>query len=209
LNFSLKAAIFLPLFYLNFLFVGNFMAAEQKEITDPCAKYNEQTSFLSKTIFASRWLQVPIYLGLIVVQGIYAYKFMKNLWYLITNVNEMDADTIMLAVLNLIDVVMIANLLVMVTLGGYEIFVSKLRTKNHPDQPEWMSHVNATVLKVKLSMSIISISSIHLLQTFVNASKISEKTIMWEVIIHFSFLISAIAMAYTDKILYSTSHKNH
>ena len=117
----------------------------------------------------------------------------------------MDADTIMLAVLNLIDVVMIANLLVMVTLGGYEIFVSKLRTKNHPDQPEWMSHVNATVLKVKLSMSIISISSIHLLQTFVNASKIPEKTIMWEVIIHFSFLISAIAMAYTDKILYSTS----
>ena len=185
------------------------MATEQKEITDPCAKYNEQTSFLSKTIFASRWLQVPIYLGLIVVQGIYAYKFMKNLWYLITNVNEMDADTIMLAVLNLIDVVMIANLLVMVTLGWYEIFVSKLRTKNHPDQPEWMSHVNATVLKVKLSMSIISISSIHLLQTFVNASKISEKTIMWEVIIHFSFLISAIAMAYTDKILYSTSHKNH
>lgn len=199
----------MPLFLFQFLFVGEFMAMEQKDITNPCAKYNEQTNFLSKTIFASRWLQVPIYLGLIVVQGIYAYKFMKNLWYLITNVNEMDADTIMLAVLNLIDVVMIANLLVMVTLGGYEIFVSKLRTKNHPDQPEWMSHVNATVLKVKLSMSIISISSIHLLQTFVNASKISEKTIMWEVIIHFSFLISAIAMAYTDKILYSTSHKNH
>ena len=194
---------------MNFYLWGILWRQEQKEITDPCAKYNEQTSFLSKTIFASRWLQVPIYLGLIVVQGIYAYKFMKNLWYLITNVNEMDADTIMLAVLNLIDVVMIANLLVMVTLGGYEIFVSKLRTKNHPDQPEWMSHVNATVLKVKLSMSIISISSIHLLQTFVNASKISEKTIMWEVIIHFSFLISAIAMAYTDKILYSTSHKNH
>ena len=199
----------MPLFLFQFLFVGEFMAMEQKEITDPYVKYNEQTSFLSKTIFASRWLQVPIYLGLIVVQGIYAHKFMKNLWYLLTNVNEMDADTIMLAVLNLIDVVMIANLLVMVTLGGYEIFVSKLRTKNHPDQPEWMSHVNATVLKVKLSMSIISISSIHLLQTFVNASKIPEKTIMWEVIIHFSFLISAIAMAYTDKILYSTSHKNH
>ena len=199
----------MPLFLFQFLFVGEFMAMEQKEITDPYVKYNAQTSFLSKTIFASRWLQVPIYLGLIVVQGIYAYKFMKNLWYLLTNVNEMDADTIMLAVLNLIDVVMIANLLVMVTLGGYEIFVSKLRTKNHPDQPEWMSHVNATVLKVKLSMSIISISSIHLLQTFVNASKIPEKTIMWEVIIHFSFLISAIAMAYTDKILYSTSHKNH
>ena len=208
-EFFFKSGYFLAAFLFEFLFMRNFMATEQKEISDPCAKYNEQTNFLSKTIFASRWLQVPIYLGLIVVQGIYAYKFMKNLWYLITNVNEMDADTIMLAVLNLIDVVMIANLLVMVTLGGYEIFVSKLRTKNHPDQPEWMSHVNATVLKVKLSMSIISISSIHLLQTFVNASKIPEKTIMWEVIIHFSFLISAIAMAYTDKILYSTSHKNH
>lgn len=187
------------------------MSQEVKTI-DPMEKYNQQSNVLSKIIFASRWLQVPIYLGLIVVQGVYAYKFMKSLWYLLTNVNEMDADTIMLTVLNLIDVVMIANLLVMVTLGGYEIFVSKLRTRNHPDQPEWMSHVNATVftvLKVKLSMSIISISSIHLLQTFVNAAKVSEKTIMWEVIIHFAFLISAIAMAYTDKILYSTSHKSH
>lgn len=185
------------------------MATEQKEITEPRAKYNEQATFLSKTIFASRWLQVPIYLGLIVVQGIYAYKFMKDLWYLIINLDEMDAKTTMLAVFNLVDVVMIANLLVMVTLGGYEIFVSKLGTKNHPDQPEWMNHVNATVLKVKLSMSIISISSIYLLQTFVNASKLPEKTIMWEVIIHLTFLISAVAMAYTDKILYGTSHKNH
>ncbi|EGV05990.1 TIGR00645 family protein [Haemophilus pittmaniae HK 85] len=132
------------------------MSQEVKTI-DPMEKYNQQSNVLSKIIFASRWLQVPIYLGLIVVQGVYAYKFMKSLWYLLTNVNEMDADTIMLTVLNLIDVVMIANLLVMVTLGGYEIFVSKLRTRNHPDQPEWMSHVNATVLKVKLSMSIISI----------------------------------------------------
>ena len=185
------------------------MTMEQKDITNPCAKYNEQTSFLSKTIFASRWLQVPIYLGLIVVQGIYAYKFMKNLWYLITNVNEMDADTIMLAVLNLIDVVMIANLLVMVIIGGYEIFVSKLRTRGHPDQPEWLSHVNASVLKVKLAMSIISISSIHMLQTFVNATNMPEKTMMWQLLLHLGFLASAIAMAYTDKILYSTSHKSH
>lgn len=129
-------------------------------------------------IFASRWLQLPIYLGLIVVQGIYAYKFMKSLWHLMVNLEEMDSNAIMLAVLNLIDVVMIANLLVMVIVGGYEIFVSKLRTKGHPDQPEWLNHVNATVLKVKLSMSIISISSIHMLQTFVNASNMPEKTMM-------------------------------
>lgn len=119
---------------------------EHQKPQDPYAKYNSQSNQLSKIIFASRWLQLPIYLGLIVVQSIYAYKFMKSLWYLIANINEMDSNTIMLTVLNLIDVVMIANLLVMVTIGGYEIFVSKLKTRNHPDQPEWMSHVNATVL---------------------------------------------------------------
>ena len=156
---------------------------------------------ISKTIFASRWLQLPIYLGLIIVQGIYAYKFMKSLWELIVNLNEMDSNTIMLAVLNLIDVVMIANLLVMVIIGGYEIFVSKLRTRGHPDQPEWLSHVNASVLKVKLAMSIISISSIHMLQTFVNATNMPEKTMMWQLLLHLGFLASAIAMAYTDKIL--------
>ena len=120
-----------------------------------------------------------------------------------------DSNTIMLAVLNLIDVVMIANLLVMVIIGGYEIFVSKLRTRGHPDQPEWLSHVNASVLKVKLAMSIISISSIHMLQTFVNATNMPEKTMMWQLLLHLGFLASAIAMAYTDKILYSTSHKSH
>ena len=125
------------------------------------------------------------------------------------NLEEMDSNTIMLAVLNLIDVVMIANLLVMVIVGGYEIFVSKLRTKGHPNQPEWLNHVNATVLKVKLSMSIISISSIHMLQTFVNASNMPEKTMMWQLFLHLGFLASAIALAYTDKILYSTSHKDH
>ena len=135
---------------------------------------------------------------------------MKSLWELIVNLNEMDSNTIMLAVLNLIDVVMIANLLVMVIIGGYEIFVSKLRTRGHPDQPEWLSHVNASVLKVKLAMSIISISSIHMLQTFVNATNMPEKTMMWQLLLHLGFLASAIAMAsYTDKILYSTSHKSH
>lgn len=170
--------------------------------------HKKQTVF-SKIIFASRWLQLPLYLGLIVVQAIYAYKFMKSLWVLIVDLQQLDSNAIMLAVLNLIDVVMIANLLVMVIVGGYETFVSKLNTEGHPDEPEWLSHVNASVLKVKLSMSIISISSIHLLQTFVNASNMPEKTMMWQLFLHLGFLISAVAMAYTDKILYGTSHKNH
>lgn len=164
-----------------------------------------KNSILNKIIFASRWLQLPIYLGLIVVQGIYAYKFMKSLYNLIVNLGVMDENAIMLAVLALIDVVMIANLLIMVIMGGYETFVSKLNVDNHPDQPDWLSHVNAAVLKVKLSMSIISISSIHLLQTFINASNLPEKTMLWQVVIHVTFLISAVAMAYTDKISHSTA----
>ncbi|WGE33199.1 TIGR00645 family protein [Actinobacillus genomosp. 1] len=166
-------------------------------------------SILSKIIFASRWLQLPIYLGLIVVQGIYAYKFMKSLYNLIVNLGVMDENTIMLTVLNLIDVVMIANLLIMVIVGGYETFVSRLRVDDHPDQPEWLNHVNASVLKVKLGMSIISISSIHLLQTFINAGNLDEKTMQWQVIIHVTFLISAVAMAYTDKISHSVTVKHH
>lgn len=173
----------------------------------------EQTTLkpnaIAKLIFASRWVQLPIYLGLIVVQIIYAFKFLKSLWHLAVNLNQMDENTIMLAVLNLIDVVMIANLLVMVLVGGYETFVSKLNTDNHPDQPEWLDHVNASVLKVKLSMAIISISSIHMLQTFINAANLPEKQIMWQLFLHLGFLASALAVAYTDRILYNTTHKQH
>ncbi|KGQ30810.1 membrane protein [Gallibacterium genomosp. 2] len=175
----------------------------QQEQTTP------KPNAIAKLIFASRWVQLPIYLGLIVVQIIYAFKFLKSLWHLIVNLNQMDENTIMLAVLNLIDVVMIANLLVMVLVGGYETFVSKLNTDNHPDQPEWLDHVNASVLKVKLSMAIISISSIHMLQTFINAANLPEKQVMWQLFLHLGFLASALAVAYTDRILYNTTHKQH
>ncbi|KGQ71532.1 membrane protein [Chelonobacter oris] len=168
-----------------------------------------RTSIFSKIIFASRWIQLPIYIGLIVVQVIYAYKFIKSLWELLVNLNQMNENAIMLAVLNLIDVVMIANLLIMVIVGGYETFVSKLNTDGHPDQPEWLNHVNASVLKVKLSMAIISISSIHMLQTFINVANLPEKQMMWQLLLHLGFLASALAMAYTDRILYGTTHKNH
>ena len=140
----------------------------------------------------------------------YTIKFLKTLWHLITHGHLMEDNVIMLTILNLIDIVMVANLLIIVIVGGYEIFVSKQdQTRRHIDEPEWLKHVNATVLKVKLAMSIISISSIHLLQTFLSANSMSTHKLMWQVIIHLSFLISAIAMAYTDKILYSTTHKNH
>ncbi len=161
-------------------------------------------------IFSSRWLQLPLYLGLIVAQAIYVVQFLKELWHLVDTTllghvaegaTESAETTIMLTVLGLIDVVMISNLLVMVIVGGYETFVSRLKLENHPDQPEWLSHVNATVLKVKLAMAIIGISSIHLLATFIKAASLDSETIKWQVLLHLAFVVSALALAFIDRIM--------
>lgn len=152
-------------------------------------------------IFWSRWLQAPLYLGLIVAQGVYVYQFMLELAHLVTKAGTLTETEVMLIVLGLIDVVMIANLLVMVIIGGYETFVSSLDLEGHPDQPEWLTHVNAGVLKVKLAVALISISSIHLLRTFINAPHVENRVIVAQIAIHVSFLLSAIAIAYTDKIM--------
>ena len=130
---------------------------------------SRHTGPLPALIFSSRWLQLPLYLGLIVAQGVYVFLFLKELWHLIHEAPSLTEQTIMLIVLGLIDVVMISNLLVMVIVGGYETFVSRLNLEGHPDQPEWLSHVNASVLKVKLAMAILGISSSHLLKTFIEA----------------------------------------
>ena len=158
-------------------------------------------------IFSSRWLQLPLYLGLIVAQGVYVFLFLKELWHLVVSAYGFSEQQIMLVVLGLIDVVMISNLLVMVIVGGYETFVSRLRLEGHPDQPEWLSHVNAGVLKVKLAMAIIGISSIHLLRTFIEASRIgtdkaviTSEAVMWQTIIHTVFILSAIGIAYVDRL---------
>ena len=185
---------------------------------------------LPALIFASRWLQLPLYLGLIVSQAIYVWQFGVELVHLVDQVflgghaadaaagaaaaePEKSAEiVIMLIVLGLIDVVMISNLLVMVIVGGYETFVSRLRLDGHPDQPEWLSHVNASVLKVKLAMAIIGISSIHLLKTFIEAGQLGEagssytaQGVMWQTIIHCVFILSAIGIAWTDRIMSMTS----
>lgn len=162
---------------------------------------------LSTLIFGSRWMQLPLYLGLIVAQGVYVVLFIKELIHLIGGATSLSEQLIMLAVLGLIDVVMISNLLVMVIVGGYETFVSRLRLQGHPDLPEWLNHVNATVLKVKLAMAIIGISSIHLLKTFIaigalgESSDYTESGVMWQTIIHVVFILSAIGIAYTDYLM--------
>ncbi|ABE40673.1 TIGR00645 family protein [Rhodopseudomonas pseudopalustris] len=160
-------------------------------------------------IFGSRWLQLPLYVGLIVAQAVYVVLFLKELWHLISHSFDFSEQQIMLVVLGLIDVVMISNLLVMVIVGGYETFVSRLNLKGHPDEPEWLGHVNASVLKIKLAMAIIGISSIHLLRTFIEAGSIGSATrttnytaegVMWQTIIHTVFILSAIGIAYVDKL---------
>ncbi|NWG30914.1 MAG: TIGR00645 family protein [Rhodocyclaceae bacterium] len=168
---------------------------------------------MEQFIFWSRWLQAPLYLGLIAAQGVYVYQFMHELAHLVSKAGELGETEVMLIVLGLIDVVMIANLLIMVIIGGYETFVSRLDAiEGHPDQPEWLSHVNAGVLKVKLAVALISISSIHLLRTFINASQITDRVVVIQIAIHLAFLVSAIAIAWTDKIMMQTlciEHDKH
>jgi uncharacterized protein (TIGR00645 family) len=160
-------------------------------------------------IFSSRWLQLPLYMGLIVAQCVYVFLFLKELWHLVTHATSFGEQQIMLVVLGLIDVVMISNLLIMVIIGGYETFVSRLGLQGHPDQPEWLSHVNASVLKIKLAMAIIGISSIHLLRTFIEAGNIgsagrttdyTETGIILQTVIHVVFIFSAIGIAWVDKM---------
>ena len=186
---------------------------------------------LPRLIFGSRWLQVPLYLGLILAQCVFVVHFCIELAHLLQAsfgdghalqvlvqsigyhpapsedgialpaVTSLNETVIMLVVLGLIDVVMISNLLIMVTVGGYETFVSRLQLDGHRDQPEWLDHVNASVLKVKLATAIIGISSIHLLRTFINAGAYDTKVLLWQTVIHVAFLASAMALAYTDRLL--------
>jgi uncharacterized protein (TIGR00645 family) len=162
---------------------------------------------LPQLIFASRWLQLPLYLGLIVAQCVYVVLFLKELVHLVSHTMSFTEQEIMLVVLGLIDVVMISNLLIMVIVGGYETFVSRMELQRHPDSPEWLSHVNASVLKIKLAMAIIGISSIHLLRVFIYAGSLGKETsqytvegVKWQAIIHVIFIFSAIGIAYVEKI---------
>ena len=190
----------------------------------------KKRSALASFMFASRWLQLPLYLGLILAQCVYVFHFWVELKDLVLAAmgneaalqhifqavavpgaplpDKLNETTIMLVVLGLIDVVMISNLLIMVIVGGYETFVSRMHLEDHPDQPEWLSHVNASVLKTKLAMAIIGISSIHLLKTFINAQSYDAKTIIAQTCIHAVFLLSAMAIAYTDRIMMNTQSDN-
>lgn len=180
----------------------------------PVTPPQQQLSPMARVIFGSRWLQLPLYLGLIVAQCVYAFLFLKELYHLVMHAFDFTEQQIMLVVLGLIDVVMISNLLMMVIIGGYETFVSRLKLETHPDQPEWLSHVNASVLKIKLAMAIIGISSIHLLRTFIEAGNLgvpgkanyTETGVILQTVIHVVFILSAIGIAYVDRLSHPPVH---
>ena len=194
---------------------------------------NRQTPLVPRLLFLSRWLQLPLYVGLILALGVYVVHFWSELINLIgaalgsatalqhlleaisvhgapppSETPRLTETTIMLVALSLVDVVMIANLLIMVIVGGYETFVSRMYLEHHPDHPEWLSHVNASVLKIKLAMAIVGISSIHLLRTFINADAYDVKTLLAQSGIHVIFLLSALAIAYTDRVMSRTIHEH-
>ncbi len=156
---------------------------------------------LPSIIFWSRWLQAPLYVGLIVVLGVYVFQFGTGLAHLISGIAKLRETEIMLQVLGLIDVVMIANLLIMVIIGGYETFVSSLNLHGHPEQPEWLGEVSAGTMKIKLALALVGISSIHLLRTFIDAANKENNTIMWQVLIHLTLVVSAMAIALTNKLI--------
>lgn len=161
-------------------------------------------TFLGKFIFSSRWLQAPLYLGLIIALAAYVYRFIRELLHLFLELNAPNDNAIMLGVLGLIDVVMIANLLIMVIMGGYETFIASLGIEKHPDQPEWLDHIDAGAMKVKLALALIGISSIHLLRTFIDPTQYSNVAIGWQVGIHVTLLVSALAIAFANRLLSST-----
>jgi len=160
-------------------------------------------AIFEKLIFASRWIQGPTYFGLLIGGMLYAYKFTIELIHLCTPINQINETTLMLGILTLVDITMVANLLIMVIIGGYSTFVSKIDIEEHKDRPEWLQKVDAGTLKVKLAVSLVGVSGIHLLQTFINIENKKSEEVMWQVIIHLVFLCSSIALAYTEKIMHA------
>jgi len=162
---------------------------------------NQVEAFFESIVFASRWIQAPLYAGLIVAELLYAYKFLIELWEMVIHIGKMEETVFMLGVLGLIDVTMVANLLTMVVIGGYATFVSKLDLEHHPDRPDWLTHVDPGTIKIKLAASLIGISSIHLLKGFVDVANENSEHLKWKIFIHMTFLASAILLAWTDKIM--------
>lgn len=169
-------------------------------------------SFFEGFIFWSRWVQAPLYTGLIIAAIIYLFKFFQELFYLAEKFNMVTEQEVMVKVLGLVDISMVMNLIVMVTIGGYSIFASRIDVDMHEDKPLWLEGLDAGQLKIKLATSLASISGVYLLKTFMNYRNEVEKTstegVIIEIVIHMVFIVSALLLAQTEKITHSY-HDSH
>lgn len=164
-------------------------------------------NFFEGIIFWSRWVQAPLYGGLVVGSILYLTKFFQELFHVFEKTMKLTEISMMLKILSLIDISMVMNLLVMVTIGGYSIFVSKIDVDMHDDKPLWLEGLDAGQLKIKLATSLASISGVQLLKTFIDYREDQEKSdtesIIMEIIIHMVFIISALLLSQTEKITHS------
>lgn len=166
---------------------------------------------LEAILFAGRWLQAPLFLGLIFASLLYAYRFLLELKEITLHINEVTSEELLIGVLGLVDMTMVANLIIMVVIGGYTLFVSKLHIADSEDRPEWLDKTTAATLKIKLASSLIGVSGIHLLKTFIELSHNGghapdNMAVMWQVIIHGVFLLSSIVLAVSERILHPPHH---
>ncbi len=165
-------------------------------------------SIFEGIIFSSRWVQAPIYGGLIIGSILYAYKFLVELVHLCMTVDTIKEEVLMLGILTLVDISMVLNLLVMVIIGGYATFVSRIHLDMHEDRPDWLEKIDAGTLKVKLAGALVGISGIHLLKSFIDISKKDFEQVKWQIVIHVVFLFSTLMLAYTEKVLHSSHLKS-
>lgn len=165
-------------------------------------------------VIAGRWLQAPLFVGLTLSLLLYAYNFLRELWHLFRDINELHNEALLLGVLGLVDMTMVANLVYMVVLGGYSLFVSKITLhEDHPDRPEWLDTTTAATLKIKLAASLVGVSGVHLLKTFIELSHgghdaPSNNEVMWQVVIHAVFLFTSLMLALSERILHPP-HSHH
>lgn len=157
-------------------------------------------------LFASRWLMAPFYLGLVVALVVLMVSFLGELWHFVLAAPALKETDVILGVLTLIDLSLAGNLLLIVVFSGYENFVSKLHVGDHVDRPEWMGTVDFSGLKLKLVASIVAISGIHLLKSFMNVSQMDKGDLLWLVIVHLTFVVSGLLLAWMDHISGSTKN---
>ncbi len=179
-------------------------------MSDQLSPIKRFENFFEGFMFWSRWVQAPLYTGLIISSFFYLYKFFQELLHIINHTASFHETEMMLGILSLVDISMVMNLVVMVTIGGYSIFTSRIDVDMHDDKPLWLENLDAGQLKIKLATSLASISGVQLLKTFIDYREAVEKAssagIVMEIVIHMVFITSALLLAQTEKITHSYGH---